>query len=152
MLEIDAVDENDTLDDKDEKGLSNSLHKSLLQDRRILVVDEAGTRREETVAIVKKILPNAKVETANGPEEAEIKMYKKSYDTFVVNLLMPGYSASSFVKAIHNHDEHPLMVGFAADKMSDAYDPKKGIKIKPLRKLFEVDSFRELGDEPVDDY
>ncbi|MFC1584469.1 hypothetical protein ACFL5V_02860 [Fibrobacterota bacterium] len=117
-----------------------SIHPSLLSSRRVLIVDEEGDRRLETAEIVKKILPNAKISVAGSPEEAEVQINKKGYDTYVVNLLMPGYSNSEFVKAVHNHPKHPLMVGFSADKMSDAYDPKKGIKIKPLRKLFEINT------------
>jgi hypothetical protein len=58
----------------------------------------------------------------------------------VVNFLMPGYSSSPFVKAVANHPEHPLLIGFAADKMSDAVDPKKGLKIIPLKRLFDLDT------------
>jgi DNA-binding NtrC family response regulator len=116
------------------------IHPSLLIERKVLVVDEEGQRRQETVEIVRKVLPHAKIAVSNSPEEAETEMRKKEYDTYVVNLLMPGYSSSEFVKAVHNHPRHPLIVGFSADKMSDAYDPKKGIKIKPLRKLFEFNS------------
>jgi hypothetical protein len=58
----------------------------------------------------------------------------------VVNFLMPGYSSSPFVKAVANHPEHPLLIGFAADKMSDAVDPKKGLKIIPLKRLFDMDT------------
>jgi hypothetical protein len=60
------------------------------------------------------------------------------FDTYVVNFLMPGFSNSKFVKAVANHPEHPLLVGFAADKMSDALDPKKGLKIIPLKRLFDL--------------
>jgi hypothetical protein len=44
------------------------------------------------------------------------------------------------VKAVANHPEHPLLIGFAADKMSDAVDPKKGLKIIPLKRLFDLDT------------
>jgi PleD family two-component response regulator len=117
-----------------------SIHFSLTANRNILVVDEEGPRRQETVDIVQKILLNADIDVAASPEQALAMMKQNEYDTFVVNLLMPGYSSSEFVKEVHNHSSHPLIVGFSADKMSDAYDPKKGIKVKPLRKLFEKDS------------
>ena len=61
------------------------------------------------------------------------------FDTYVVNFLMPGYSASPFVKAVANHPDHPLLIGFAADKISDALDQKKGLKIIPLKRLFDLD-------------
>jgi hypothetical protein len=41
---------------------------------------------------------------------------------------------------VANHPEHPLLIGFAADKMSDAVDPKKGLKIIPLKRLFDLDT------------
>ena len=109
----------------------------------MLVVDEAGQRREETVAIVEKILPKAVVDVADNPEQAQVKMDATPYDTYVINFLMPGFGASTFMKAVTNHPGRPLLMGFAADKMSDAYDPKKGIKIKPLRKLFEIESYND---------
>src|SRR6185436_5888620 len=102
--------------------------------------DEEGQRRNETVAIITQILPNAVIETANDPEEALGMMEEGDFDTFVVNFLMPGYSSSPFVKAVANHPEHPLLIGFAADKMSDAVDPKKGLKIIPLKRLFDLDT------------
>lgn len=108
-------------------------------ERIILVVDEDGQRRNETVAIITQILPNAVIEVANDPEEALEMMEEGDFDTFVVNFLMPGYSSSPFVKAVANHPEHPLLIGFAADKMSDAVDPKKGLKIIPLKRLFDLD-------------
>ena len=109
-------------------------------ERYILVVDEEGRRRGETVTIVSQILPNAVVEVADDPDEALEMMQDCEFDTFVVNFLMPGYSASPFVKAVANHAEHPLLIGFAADKISDAVDPKKGLKIIPLKRLFDLDS------------
>jgi PleD family two-component response regulator len=145
----DALPESGKLSER-ETEIKPSLHSSLTSTRTVLVVDEEGQRRDETMAIVEKILIKADVEAANDPEEALSKMGKKHYDTYVINLLMPGYSSSEFVKAVHNHSSHPLMVGFSADKMSDAYDPKKGIKIKPLRKLFEISSFKKEGDETED--
>ncbi len=109
-------------------------------ERIILVVDEDGQRRNETVSIITQILPNAVIEVANDPEEALGMMEEGDFDTFVVNFLMPGYSSSPFVKAVANHPEHPLLIGFAADKMSDAVDPKKGLKIIPLKRLFDLDT------------
>lgn len=109
-------------------------------ERIILVVDEEGQRRSETVSIINQILPNAVIEVANDPEEALEMMEEGDFDTFVVNFLMPGYSSSPFVKAVANHPEHPLLIGFAADKMSDAVDPKKGLKIIPLKRLFDLDT------------
>jgi hypothetical protein len=109
-------------------------------ERIILVVDEEGQRRNETVAIITQILPNAEIEVADDPEEALEMMEEGDFDTFVVNFLMPGYSSSPFVKAVANHPEHPLLIGFAADKMSDAVDPKKGLKIIPLKRLFDLDT------------
>lgn len=144
MMEVDALDENESYEDKEGRPKSG-IHSSLLLDRQVLVVDEPGNRRIETLAIVAKIMPHATIETADSCEEAETRLDENRFDTFVVNLLMPGYSSSSFVKGIFNHDDHPLMVGFSADKMSDAYDPKKGIKIKPLRKLFELETLVEEG-------
>jgi hypothetical protein len=109
-------------------------------ERYILVVDEEGKRRNETVTIISQILPNAIVEVADDPEEASEIMQDCDFDTFVVNFLMPGYSASPFVKSVANHFEHPLLLGFAADKISDAVDPKKGLKIIPLKRLFDLDA------------
>jgi len=109
-------------------------------ERYILVVDEEGKRRNETVTIISQILPNAIVEVADDPEEALEVMQDCDFDTFVVNFLMPGFSASPFVKAVANHFEHPLLLGFAADKISDAVDPKKGLKIIPLKRLFDLDA------------
>jgi PleD family two-component response regulator len=108
-------------------------------ERFILVVDEEGQRRNETVTIVQQILPNAVVEVADDPEEAAEVMQDCDFDTFVVNFLMPGFSASPFVKAVANHPDHPLLIGFAADKISDALDQRKGLKIIPLKRLFDLD-------------
>jgi hypothetical protein len=102
------------------------------------VVDEEGKRRTETITIISQILPNAVIEVADDPEEALEIMHDCDFDTYVVNFLMPGYSASSFVKAVANHPDHPLLLGFAADKISDAVDPKKGLKIIPLKRLFDL--------------
>jgi PleD family two-component response regulator len=109
-------------------------------ERYILVVDEEGQRRNETVLIISQILPNAIIEVADDPEEAQEMMLDCEFDTYVVNFLMPGYSASLFVKAVANHPDHPLLIGFAADKISDAVDPKKGLKIIPLKRLFDLDA------------
>jgi hypothetical protein len=123
-------------------------------ERIILVVDEDGQRRNETVAIISQILPNAEIEVANDPEDALAMMDEGDFDTFVVNFLMPGYSSSAFVKAVANHPEHPLLIGFAADKMSDAVDPKKGLKIIPLKRLFDLDTANSTetpeGEPPED--
>jgi hypothetical protein len=125
----------------DEEGnLEAGLGATDTSERIILVVDEEGQRRNETVAIITQILPNAVIEVANDPEEALGMMEEGDFDTYVVNFLMPGYSSSPFVKAVANHPEHPLLIGFAADKMSDAVDPKKGLKIIPLKRLFDLDT------------
>ena len=124
----------------EEVALDTTLGTTDTSERIILVVDEDGQRRNETVAIISQILPNAEIEVANDPEEALGMMAEGDFDTFVVNFLMPGYSSSPFVKAVANHPEHPLLIGFAADKMSDAVDPKKGLKIIPLKRLFDLDT------------
>jgi hypothetical protein len=124
----------------DEGSLEASLGATDTSERIILVVDEEGQRRNETVAIITQILPNAEIEVADDPEEALGMMAEGDFDTYVVNFLMPGYSSSQFVKAVANHPEHPLLIGFAADKMSDAVDPKKGLKIIPLKRLFDLDT------------
>jgi PleD family two-component response regulator len=132
-------DEEDGAADGD-APLEATLAATDTSERIILVVDEDGQRRNETVAIITQILPNAVIEVANDPEEALGMMEEGDFDTFVVNFLMPGYSSSPFVKAVANHPEHPLLIGFAADKMSDAVDPKKGLKIIPLKRLFDLDT------------
>lgn len=140
--EEDAVEPlfTDESEAEEEPALEASLGATDTSERIILVVDEDGQRRNETVAIITQILPNAVIETANDPEEALGMMEEGDFDTFVVNFLMPGYSSSPFVKAVANHPEHPLLIGFAADKMSDAVDPKKGLKIIPLKRLFDLDT------------
>ncbi|MEO7423764.1 MAG: hypothetical protein ABI036_01175 [Fibrobacteria bacterium] len=125
---------------EEEVALETTLGATDTSERIILVVDEEGQRRNETVAIISQILPNAVIEVANDPEEASGMMEEGDFDTFVVNFLMPGYSSSPFVKSVANHPEHPLLIGFAADKMSDAVDPKKGLKIIPLKRLFDLDT------------
>ncbi len=133
-------DIDEDVEDEEEPGLDPSIAPTDTSERIILVVDEDGQRRNETVAIIGQILPNAVVEVANDPEEAVAMMDEGDFDTFVVNFLMPGYSSSPFVKAVANHPDHPLLIGFAADKMSDAVDPKKGLKIIPLKRLFDLDA------------
>lgn len=143
----------------DEEALEVTLTATDTSERIILVVDEEGQRRNETVAIITQILPNAVIEVASDPEEALGMMEEGDFDTFVVNFLMPGYSSSPFVKAVANHPEHPLLIGFAADKMSDAVDPKKGLKIIPLKRLFDLDTSSAAenpegapgGGEPAED-
>lgn len=135
-----GVEEDSDPEPEDELLLDPTLAVADTSERIILVVDEEGQRRNETVAIISQILPNAVIEVANDPEEALSMMEEGDFDTFVVNFLMPGYSSSPFVKAVANHPEHPLLIGFAADKMSDAVDPKKGLKIIPLKRLFDLDT------------
>ncbi len=130
----------DESDAAEEGVLEAVLANTDTSERIILVVDEDGQRRNETVSIITQILPNAVIEVADDPEEALGMMEEGDFDTFVVNFLMPGYSSSPFVKAVANHPEHPLLIGFAADKMSDAVDPKKGLKIIPLKRLFDLDT------------
>lgn len=143
----------------EEEVLEGAIAATDTSERIILVVDEEGQRRNETVAIITQILPNAVIEVASDPEEALGMMEEGDFDTFVVNFLMPGYSSSPFVKSVANHPEHPLLIGFAADKMSDAVDPKKGLKIIPLKRLFDLDTSSTAenpeggagGAEPADD-
>ncbi len=128
------------LRDDDDDVLDTSFIPTDTSERYILVVDEEGPRRGETVTIISQILPNAIVEVADDPDEAWDIMQDVEFDTYVVNFLMPGYSASAFVKAVANHPDHPLLLGFAADKISDAVDPKKGLKIIPLKRLFDLEA------------
>jgi PleD family two-component response regulator len=145
------IDEKDELVEEEKKDLVKVLREDEdepletafvptdTSERYILVVDEEGQRRNETMTIVSQILPNAVVEVADDPEEALEIMQEADFDTYVVNFLMPGYSASPFVKAVANHPDHPLLIGFAADKISDALDQKKGLKIIPLKRLFDLE-------------
>lgn len=139
LLEDEKRDLAKTLNDDDDV-LVASFVPTDTSERYILVVDEEGKRRGETVTIISQILPNAIVEVADDPEEAWDIMQDCDFDTYVVNFLMPGFSASAFVKAVANHPDHPLLLGFAADKISDAVDPKKGLKIIPLKRLFDLDT------------
>ena len=140
LLEEERRDLAKALKDEDDDGIDASFVPTDTSERYILVVDEDGQRRNETTTIISQILPNAIVEVADDPEEAWDIMQDCDFDTFVVNFLMPGFSASPFVKAVANHPEHPLLLGFAADKISDAVDPKKGLKIIPLKRLFDLDA------------
>ena len=149
--ETKGLTENEGIFD-DESGLPVQELKEALTpvshaERSILIVDEEGQRRNETETIVKQILPNATIDSANDPEEASLYMQNNEYDTYVVNFLMPGYSSSAFVKDICNHPDRPLLIGFAADKMSDAVDPKKGLKIIPLKRLFELTGDSTMADD-----
>lgn len=145
---LDLEEKEDSLEEKIElaKGLREDEETAFdasfvptdTSERYFLVVDEEGKRRTETITIISQILPNAVIEVADDPEEALEIMHDCDFDTYVVNFLMPGYSASSFVKAVANHPDHPLLLGFAADKISDAVDPKKGLKIIPLKRLFDL--------------
>lgn len=145
------IDEKDELVEQEKRDLAKALREDEdepletafvptdTSERYILVVDEEGQRRNETVTIVQQILPNAVIEVADDPEEAAEVMQDCDFDTYVVNFLMPGFSASPFVKAVANHPDHPLLIGFAADKISDALDQRKGLKIIPLKRLFDLD-------------
>ena len=140
LLEEEKHDLIKTLRDDDDDTLDTAFIPTDTSERYILVVDEEGRRRSETVTIISQILPNAIIEIADDPDEALEIMQDCDFDTYVVNFLMPGYSASPFVKAVANHPEHPLLLGFAADKISDAIDPKKGLKIIPLKRLFDLET------------
>src|SRR6185369_7506584 len=85
---------------EEDAPLETVLANTDTSERIILVVDEEGQRRNETVAIITQILPNAVIEVANDPEEALGMMEEGDFDTFVVNFLMPGYSSSPFVKSV----------------------------------------------------
>jgi hypothetical protein len=139
LLEEEKKDLAKALRDDEDEPLETAFIPTDTSERYILVVDEEGQRRNETLTIVQQILPNAVVEVADDPEEALEIMQDVEFDTYVVNFLMPGYSASPFVKAVANHPDHPLLIGFAADKISDALDQKKGLKIIPLKRLFDLD-------------
>lgn len=140
LVEEEKRDLAKALRDDEDDTLDTSFVPTDTSERYILVVDEEGPRRGETVAIISQILPNAIVEVADDPDEAWDIMQDVEFDTYVVNFLMPGFSASAFVKAVANHPDHPLLLGFAADKISDAVDPKKGLKIIPLKRLFDLDA------------
>ncbi len=140
MVEEEKKDLAQALESDDDGSWEATFVPTDTSERYILVVDEEGQRRSETTTIISQILPNAIVEVADDPEEALEMMQDCEFDTFVVNFLMPAYSASTFVKAVANHPDHPLLIGFAADKISDAVDPKKGLKIIPLKRLFDLDA------------
>lgn len=139
LLEEEKRDLAKALRDDDDELLETAFVPTDTSERFILVVDEEGQRRTETVSIVQQILPNAVIEVADDPDEALEVMEEAEFDTYVVNFLMPGFSASPFVKAVANHPDHPLLIGFAADKISDALDQRKGLKIIPLKRLFDLD-------------
>jgi len=147
LLEEEKKDLVKALREDEDEPLETAFVPTDTSERFILVVDEEGQRRNETMSIVSQILPNAVVEVADDPEEALEIMQEADFDTYVVNFLMPGYSASPFVKAVANHPDHPLLIGFAADKISDALDQKKGLKIIPLKRLFDLDVAPETGKE-----
>ncbi len=139
LLEQEKKDLIKVLREDDDEPLETAFVPTDTSERYILVVDEEGQRRTETMTIISQILPNAVIEVADDPEEALDVMQEGDFDTFVVNFLMPGYSASPFVKAVANHPDHPLLIGFAADKISDALDQRKGLKIIPLKRLFDLE-------------
>lgn|GEM_PF-1495130 len=145
LLEEEKRDLAKALRDDEDEPLETAFVPTDTSERFILVVDEEGQRRNETVSIVQQILPNAVIEVADDPEEALEVMEEADFDTYVVNFLMPGFSASPFVKAVANHPDHPLLIGFAADKISDALDQRKGLKIIPLKRLFDLDAPNEAG-------
>jgi hypothetical protein len=145
LLEEEKRDLIKALRDDEDEPLETAFIPTDTSERIILVVDEDGQRRTETVSIVQQSLPNAVIEVADDPEEALEVMEEADFDTYVVNFLMPGFSASPFVKAVANHPDHPLLIGFAADKISDALDQRKGLKIIPLKRLFDLEVSAEAG-------
>ena len=102
-------------------------------ERIILVVDEDGQRRNETVSIITQILPNAVIEVADDPEEALGMMEEGDFDTFVVNFLMPGYSSSPFVKAVANHPGASAPDRFRRGQDVGCGGSQKGIENHPAQ-------------------
>ncbi len=151
LLEEEKRDLAKALREDDDEPLETAFIPTDTSERIILVVDEDGQRRNETVSIVQQILPNAVIELADDPEEALEVMEEAEFDTYVVNFLMPGFSASPFVKAVTNHPDRPLLIGFAADKISDALDQRKGLKIIPLKRLFDLDPQPDAAKDKAED-
>jgi len=151
LLEEEKRDLAKALREDDDEPLETAFVPTDTSERIILVVDEDGQRRNETISIVQQILPNAVIELADDPEEALEVMEEAEFDTYVVNFLMPGFSASPFVKAVTNHPDRPLLIGFAADKISDALDQRKGLKIIPLKRLFDLDPQPDSAKEKAED-
>ncbi len=152
-LEIDEIDEIDEVDDIEISELDDEidqLEKELLEEssnamrerptpvsgpRRVLVVEPDETRRKLMVAIVCELMPGSSVQEAEDEDEAEVALEEDEFEMAILDLQVPGFSSSEFVRTVNNN-ESTILVSLNLNNLEPG-DEKNKSKIDPLRKLFE---------------
>jgi len=152
-LEIDEIDEIGEIDDVEISELDDEidqLEKELMEEpsnamrerptpvsgpRRVLVVEPDETRRKLMVAIVCELMPGSSVQEAEDEDEAEVALEEDEFEMAILDLQVPGFSSSEFVRTVNNN-ESTILVSLNLNNLEPG-DEKNKSKIDPLRKLFE---------------
>lgn len=106
-------------------------------DRRILVWEEDGGRREACLEVLTDLLVGATFKAVKTEAEAQEQLENDDWDTFVVDFYTDGVSSSEFVKNANNYPGSILVaINMAPLTLPEERDPSR---TELLRRLFDVE-------------
>ena len=114
---------------------SGSIEPAFKGERHVLIVEPDEERRKLMSAIAAELMPNATLQEAEDDEEAEVALEEDEFQMVVMDLQVPGFSTSEFVRTVHNN-ESIVFVALSLDNFEPG-DEKNRLKLDSLRKLFE---------------
>ena len=114
---------------------SGSIEPAFKGERHVLIVEPDEERRKLMAAIAAELMPNATLQEAEDDEEAEVALEEDEFQMVVMDLQVPGFSTSEFVRTVHNN-ESITFVALSLDNFEPG-DEKNRLKLDSLRKVFE---------------
>ncbi|MBO7501171.1 MAG: response regulator [Fibrobacterales bacterium] len=132
-----SVGEGESGDDyaADEQIAAGNVVPAFTGERHVLIVEPDEERRKLMVAIATELMPNATLQEAEDDEEGEVALEEDEFQMVVMDLQVPGFSTSEFVRTVHNN-ESIVFVALSLDNFEPG-DEKNRLKLDSLRKLFE---------------
>ena len=119
----------------DEQIATGNVVPAFTGERHVLIVEPDEERRKLMVAIATELMPNATLQEAEDDEEGEVALEEDEFQMVVMDLQVPGFSTSEFVRTVHNN-ESITFVALSLDNFEPG-DEKNRLKLDSLRKLFE---------------
>jgi PAS domain S-box-containing protein len=116
----------------------------------LLVVDDVQMNLKLATTILQKMMPLAKIITAENGEDAYILAQETNFDLILMDLQMPildGYQAAELIRTLPNHKATPI-IAFTAGVVSGEQERCLAVGMNAfLKKPIEMDKFKEVVEQ-----
>ncbi len=135
--DFEEIDESILDEEANEDNIESAMQVRDYSSRKVLLWVVNDEHRPVMQEILLDLLTGAQVRAVATEAEGLQALDEDEWDSFVVDFMEAGVSASEFVKQVNNQPEAILVaIGYPAIAMGEE---RNRFKLEPLRKLFDIE-------------